>query len=310
MSTTNTSTIYSGAVSTNNLSIGNSSVTLPFSANSTRIAVGSNVIINTTSVSVSNATNGITINTTAISTNSMIINGVDYTAPPSSNTLEYQVFTTTGWNTWTKPAGISGNSLVTFMIWGGGGGGNTDATNGFGGGGGACVVVNKLASECNATCNVYVGSGGTGGLVGQTSVFWTNSTVSISSYGGGTANTTRGGCGGGWFSAGSTATGGAPFGGNATVFDSTFGGASPAGAGTGRSIYGGGCGVGTILNAGSATYGGGGGSRASALGVSLFGGNGGNNTTAATAPGGGGAGGANNSTGARGEVRVWVQKVG
>jgi len=312
MSTVNTGTIFSDFTTSNSLNVGNSTANYAFTSNSTTITVGS-VNINTTSIYVSNATNNTTINTTAISTNSITINGINYTSAPASvNTLDYQTFTTTGWNTWTKPAGISGNSLVTIIAWGGGGSANT--SQGQGGGGGACLVVNLLASQCNATCNVYVASGGAAGASGQTSVFWTNSTFSISAYGGGAANVNTSAGGGGVFSLGLIANGGGPLGGNSTVANSTFGGGygkqdGASGVGVGSSVYGGGGGSRTGPG-GNSIYGGGGGCNNGIVGTSVFGGSGGNNTVAATAPGGGGGGTSTNAPGARGEVRVYIQKVG
>ena len=204
MSTVNATTIYADLISGNNISVGNASSNQSLNSvfpNSSYVAIGANVIINSTAIAVGDASYKTVINSTAFSANNITVNGTTLTSVPTSN---YQSFTSTGWSTWTKPAWASANDLVTIMMWGGGGGGNTSAS-GRAGGGGACVIVNKLAGECNATCNVYVASGGAPAVVGQTSVFWTNTTFSISAYGGGPSGGTTsgtGGGGGGWFSAG------------------------------------------------------------------------------------------------------------
>ena len=329
MSTANAEILNSDTVSTNNLIVGNSSSNLSITPNNTTFNIGANVIINSTAVFVGNATVNTVVNATALTTNSITINSITYnTVSTSTTAVNYQEFITTGWGLWTKPADATDNDLVTIMIWGGGGGyiGSQDSS----GGGGACVIVNKLASECNATCNVYVGAGGisnvsgaTGVTAGETSVFWTNSTFSISAYGGshGTASVCGGG-GGGWFSAGNTAgAGGGLLGGavGGPGGTSTFGGGGGTNSTTqrgGSSVYGGGGGgrgSSSGGGGGNSVFGGAGGGSATAVaGVSVFGGNGGNSTVAPTAPGGGGSGridvGAFN--GARGEVRVWVYRVG
>lgn len=294
---------------------------------------GSNVTANSWAVSVGNSITNSVLTSSELVTNSIIINGTTYTSIPN-NVLSYTSYTTTGWSTWSKPAGASSNDLVTIMMWGGGGGPtNIDGVGAAAGGGGACVVVNLLASQCNATCNVFIGSGGVlqgnalSGTNGENTVFWTNSTFSITAYGGGGAfaNTTAaaGGSGGGWFSNGDpSGVGGGPLGGargttaSGVAGNSTFGGGGGAGPGSisangnqsgGWSVYGGGGGANFQTGAGgSSIYGGGGGAYTGPAGTSVYGGNGGNSSVVATAPGGGGwAGG-----GARGEARIWVTKVG
>lgn len=308
MSTVNVTTLYTASINANNLLVGNSVSNQTISSNSTSLYFGSNVIITNTSIYAGNATHNTTITTSGITTNSIILNGSTYTTIPSAQTVSnvtyYSAFTTTGWNTWTKPTNLGANDIITLMLWGGGGSGY--GISGQSGGGGACVIVNLLASQCNATCNVYVASGGNSSA-GQTSVFWTNSTFSISAYGGGPSQSTSSGGGGGIFSVGTT-NGGRPLGGSgggASTFGGGGGGAVSAG---GVSVYGGG--GGGTASGGNSYYGGAGGTNSGAVATSVFGGNGANNTTAATAPGGGGAGTATYAAGARGEVRVWVTRIG
>jgi len=305
MSTINAVTIFADDYTTANLiTVGNESSNQSITANTTYLAIGSNVVINTTAISVGNSLVNTVVTSAGMTTNSITINGTTYTAIPSyANVLNYQVFTANG--IWTKPAGTRPNDLITIMAWGGGGGGVT----GKGGGGGACLIVNKLASECNAVCNVVVGSGGAVGLAGNNSIFWTNSTFSITAFAGGGGI----GAGGGWFSAGGTnnGIGGSPLGGvtGTGPADSTFGGGGANNTVPGVSVYGGGGGS-SISAGGSSIYGGAGGGNNGLLGSSIFGGAGGNSTVAATAPGGGGGANNTNGAGARGEVRIWLQHVG
>lgn len=291
------------------------------------LSFGSNVVINSIALRVGNTTNNITLsknssyttgNPASLTANSITIGGVTVNSFPTyTNVYNYQTFTSTGWALWTKPAGAGPNDLVTIMMWGGGGGGDGGVAVGSAGGG-ACVIVNKLAGECNAVCNVFVGAGGlstgvtgdTALSAGQNSVFWTNSTFSITAYGGGSSDGVRGGGGGGWFGQGVVANGGGPLGGTQGLA-STFGGgggANTAGATAGVSVYGGGGGAANVTQAGgNSFFGGGGGASNGPVGVSIFGGNGGSTSLPASQPGGGGA---SNGPGAAGEVRVWVQKVG
>lgn len=321
MSTVNATTIYAGQVNTGNTSIvvGNSVSNLTITGNTTQLTLGSNLLINTTAISVGSATVNSVLKSTGLTTNSITINGTNYTAfaTVSSNVISYNVFTANA--TWSKPAGTGSNDLVTIMAWGGGGGGNGSST-GQGGGGGACVIVNLLASQCNTQCNVVVGLGGTPGVNGGNSIFYANSTtpITITAYGGATGNASTSGGGGGWFGVGTIGVGGSPLGG-ASGATTTPGGASTFGGGGGTSgnyggisVYGGGGGAqGGSSIGGNTIYGGagGGGGATSNGGISIFGGNGANTTVAATTPGGGGSGFTPNQTGARGEVRVWVTKV-
>jgi len=323
MSTINVSTIYTEYVNaTGNVFIGGVTANVALRSNNS-ITVGSNVFMNSSYISVSNSAGNTQINSTSISTTGMTIGGTLYTTTEAQST-DYQVFTANG--TWTKPSWAQANDLVTIMMWGGGGGAtNISGIDASAGGGGACVIVNKLASQCNSVCNVVVGLGGisaTGanGGSGTNSIFYPNTTVSIISYGGagGYQNTSTavGGSGGGWYSNGViNGSGGSPLGGalgnpgGASTFGGGGGANSAAGgnASGGASIYGGGGGGKFITGtAGASIYGGGGGAYNAAGGTSTFGGNGGNTTVAAAAPGGGGG---LLGNGARGEVRVWVQKV-
>ena len=330
MSTVNAVTIYAENLQGANLIVGNTSSNLTVTANSIAISVG-NVTVNSTAikiVSFASASQNTTINATALTANTLKLNGTDYNGIIGDTVLvDYQVFTNPlVANFWYKPAWAQANDIVTIQMWGGGGGGFTNTVAGGAGGGGACVIANKLAGECNSVCNVVVGAAGAGGnttnasTAGGNTVFWSNSTVSITAYGGNNGLGSGGG-GGGWFStANSTNGGGGPIGGasGSSGGTSTFGGggAGTSGTGTGGdSVYGGGGGAAASTGRGGISlYGGGGGTFNGTLGTSTFGGNGGNVTIAATAPGGGGAclGSTINTTnitamnGARGEVRVWV----
>lgn len=337
MSTVNAVTIYAENLQGANLVVGNTSSNLTVTANTISISIGSNVSINSTAIKVGNATHNTTINATALTTNSITINTVSYTKVVGETVLvDYQVFTNPlAANFWYKPAWAQANDIVTIQMWGGGGGGFSNTTISAAGGGGACLIVNKLAGECNSVCNVVVGAGGLGangvnlavgaaGTAGQTSIFWTNSTFSISAYGGGSGGAGGGG-GGGWFSTGVSANltaggaGGSPLGGAVATpgAASTFGGGGGANSGVvgngGISVYGGGGGSTSGGVAGGNTiYGGAGGSAQIALAISVFGGNGGNNTISAAFPGGGGScitsptANVTGMNGARGEVRIWI----
>jgi hypothetical protein len=328
MSTLNVSTIYAEYVNTTgNVFIGNLTSNVAFKTDNT-ILVGSNVFINSTYISVGNSTINSQINATAITVNRITLNGTLYLNTSFDyQTSNYQSFTANG--TWTKPSWAAANDLVTVMLWSGGGGGGAggSSANGGGGGGGACVFQYLLASSCNATCAVFVGLGGTGGSSsgadGGNSRFTANSTNIITAYGGGGGSQAiisqngYGLGGGGWFVPDTPfnfGSGCPPLGGanTATGGDSTFGGGGGGRTGAGGvSVYGGG--GGGLSNGGASIYGGGGGAggAGTAGGISRFGGNGGLASTG-FAPGGGGAGGGvniNGFAGARGEVRVWVQKV-
>jgi hypothetical protein len=332
MSTVNAVTIVAENITAANLVAGNSSANITIVANSVYIKVGTGVTVNSRAVKISNSTSQTVINTSAVSAQTIILNGVTYSTITSKDDLiDYQVFTSPiADNKWYKPSWVKDTDIVTIMLWGGGGGGGSSVNGPAGGGGGACVFVNKLAGECNSVCNVVVAAGGTVGTNGTTmgqnggnSIFWSNTTFSITAYGGGGGGE-DGGAGGGWFGVGSNSThsfnngpspvGGGPLGGNGTSVFSTFGGGSGSNSTVlaGGSVYGGGGGHDTSPG-GNSVYGGAGGGRTTAIATSVFGGNGGNNSTSPTVPGGGGGAktnaGAGGSNGANGLVRIWVTSV-
>lgn len=316
MSTINVATLRADSV------IGSSNVRVGAAVSINRndnISVGSDVFVNSSFISVGNSTVNTQVNTTAISTSGLTIDSVFYNTVPDEN-VNAQIFTTTGWSTWTKPSwATTGNVMVQIIAWGAGSAGVSAIP--AGGGGGACIMQTLNASQCNAICNVFVGSGGaTVGAAGQSSTFHPTTSLTITAYGGGPNSTNEGGSGGGWSSAGlSSGAGGAPLGGAIAAAsspgnDSTFGGGSCA-KGTsngGSSIYGGAGGGRQTGNGGNTIYGGGGGaggSTGSLSGVSIFGGNGASPTVAASAPGGAGSGNTATIAGARGEVRIYTYRL-
>lgn len=248
------------------------------------------------------------ISTTNISVST--INGVNASSLGSSRNISFQQFTSSG--TWTKPAGLTSESIVEVELWGGGGGGGSSSPGG-GGGGGAWNKKTFRADDLDATVAVTVGSGGAVNTAGGTSSFGTL----LYAYGGGRGNgglAPTGGGGGGITSAGGNAGTNTDGGGGLPVIgpdDIRYGGTT-SNTTPGHSLFGGGGGSGgaTTSSAGSAgnsVYGGGGGgssvSGKTAGGTSIFGGNGGANGVAGQVPGGGGG---RNAAGGSGLVNVRV----
>ena len=235
----------------------------------------------------------------------------------------YQVFTASG--TWTKPTGLSADTVVTVEAWGAGGGGARKSTNnGGGGGGGAYAIARFRLGDLASTVAVGIGLGGTGGTTnGSNGVAGGNTTFGslLTAYGGGGGGGTgasvdqMGGGGGGSLGAGLTATvapNGGRLGGGSGAASALGGDATtPFGGGAG------GGGGGSGGTGGWAYAGGGGGATATSGatgGTSMIGGAGGAGAASGTAggagsaPAGGGAAGnsANGGAGARGEVRIWI----
>lgn len=277
------------------------------------------------SMGVFNETTGKFAPNMTFSTQAEAEDGVDNTTPMTplrvsqaitalSSSVRYQVFTASG--TWTKPTGISANTLVIVHAWGGGGAGgdslgNVSAGTGGGGGGGEFFEFMFLASDLGATEAVVVGSGGVA-VSGAAGNAGASSTFAGKTAWGGAGGASRassnpfanGGAGGGYYSIGGGPAGGVDGGGASNGDAWTGGGGGSAGNSGGYATNGGG--------------GGGGASPSSGVGpggISTRGGNGGagaNNTNAVSgsAPGGGGGGCSNSSglpgNGARGEVRIWT----
>lgn len=82
--------------------------------------------------------------------------------------VDVQVFTATGANTWTRPAGVTWVKVRICGAGGGGGGGSRQAaatatSGGTGGGGGYCWEVMLKAADAGASQTVTIGTGGTAG---------------------------------------------------------------------------------------------------------------------------------------------------
>ncbi|MEA5160546.1 hypothetical protein U5903_07130 [Cereibacter johrii] len=218
-------------------------------------------------------------------------------------------FTASG--TWSKPAGLDDDAMVTVECWGAGGGGGrgSGVSVGYGGGGGSYVCGRFRLADLPASVAIVIGAGGagrssdgSGGRGGDTTFG-----ALLAAFGGGgggaaSGTTMSGGGGAGELAAGSTAgVGGLIGGGNGTGGDAS-------------TIWGGGAGGASGTKAGSAVFGGGGGAghpssgSSGTAGSSIFGGSGGAVQSAGVAPGGGGGGanGGSSGAGARGEVRVWI----
>ena len=194
----------------------------------------------------------------------------------------YKVFTASG--SYVNPPGYA---AIEGIIWSGGGGGGSTG----GGGGGGAFPINVSGLSGGSSTTITVGAGGASASDGGDSSF-------------GTLITVKGGKG--YLNSG--------YGGSVVVNGeqslSTIGGGFSSPRGTSEdSIYAGGqSGKDTAGYEGrSSIYGGGGGSRpaqSAVSGKSVFGGNSATSTTAAIAPGGGGCG-TTNTSGARGEIRIW-----
>lgn len=220
-------------------------------------------------------------------------------------TENVQVFTTTGTNTWTKPAG-SPQITKAWCIGGGGGGGSgavepsgTAAGGGGGGGGASAVEMWMATASLPSTVTVNIATGGSGGAAkagtgagstgngGGTSSFGTY----LSAYGGGyggkgvSASNVSGGGGAGLASAGAAGVGGTICG----------GGGGAGGLGVAPGCSGGGAGGGGD----SSTGGGGANGQVSAIG-GAGGGAGGGITTGGTAGTGGNGGSSANASGPSG----------
>lgn len=219
--------------------------------------------------------------------------------------LDVQSYSSTGANTWNKPATCN---YVLFELWGAGGGGaggpsgTTGVTRigGSGGGGGAHTTVRYKCSDLAATVTVTVGAHGNGGAAGNsgtgggaTSV--TSNSVQIAFAGGG---------GAGLFSAGTAAISGGSGGGsigngNIGSTSASNGGAPGSSGAAGISGQGAGSALGGSTNFNAEWGGGGGGgvptgSASNNGGSSIYGGPGGGGggpVTSGNAPKDGGDGG-------------------
>jgi hypothetical protein len=188
-----------------------------------------------------------------------------------------EVFSTSGFFTYTVPAGYKAN--ITVEAWGGGGAGAGTTSGGGGGGGG--YVTNTYTNVLPGDYDITVGAGGAVGSPGGTSSYKFTGTVSAG--GGARAVGSSGGVGGGIFGGhgGGSKAGGA--GGAASTS-----GCGSEGSGTGGGAGGGGGGSGSSSSAGSAASGCNGGAGGSSNGGS--GGNYNNGGSNGTSPGGGGGG--------------------
>lgn len=283
---------------------------------------GNMTILGTTTMATS------TVASSTIS-NTLNVNNLNILGTVTGTLNNFQDFTGSG--TWTKPAGVSANSMVVIEAWGGGGGGggsgvsSSQVRNGGGGGGGGYSYVVMRASDLTSTVTVTIGAAGAAGLANQSASTFagTGGDTTFGSYltayggaGGQNGNSSGspaggvGGGGGGILGDGSNSTGGAPVGSSAGTDNGGFGGAgggAASGTAGNNAVYGGGSGGGgnsgnsSAFAGGKSIYGGGGGGTgpAGAGGISILGGAGGAGgagTTGASGgngvqPGGGGGAG-------------------
>lgn len=228
-------------------------------------------------------------------------------ADAASGASYFWRFTASG--TWTKPAGLDEDRMVTIEAWGGGGGGSSSSVGGGGGGGGYSRQTYRLG-DLPSSISIGIGAGGAVASTGATGGSTTVGTL-LTAFGGAGAAGGAGGGGAGSHGSGSGSNGGSVGGGDG-------GSSSSSSAVTGKApvTLWGGAGGGGYYNPPPPATGSIGGSGASAIlggaggggagkggGTSIFGGNGGGTGQAGSAPGGGGG---RNAAGARGEVRVWA----
>jgi hypothetical protein len=235
---------------------------------------------------------------------------IDIGSTGLSTSFDYQVFTTPGSGTWTKPAGATANSMMYIQMWGGGGGGHgatgaTSENSPQGGGGGEYIELFVPASFYGSTVGLIIGDGGAGGVGNSNGSAGENSSFGGATYlharggGPGVISPNQNGKGGGYFPATFNVT---PYTGDA--LDQNSGGTSQGG----------------YTYSGSSVRGGGGGGYGNSGGISIYGGNGGDTPSGngnggdGYARGGGGAGAKylagggsyNGGKGGRGEIRVWT----
>lgn len=213
---------------------------------------------------------------------------------------DIQVFTTTGANTWTRPAG--GPALVQVYMCGGGGGGagghraasGAFAAGGGAGAGGGCVLQTFKAADAGASQTVTIATGGNGGAgatvngnAGTVGSVGGNSTFGslLTAFGGGpgfsAAANGSGGGGGGPFTAGLVGSAG-----NGGVSE-----LEAAGLATTQGLAHCNGGGGGSLNVGSRVCAGGGGGGGAADNSALNPGGNGGGSAWLGGPGGGGGGG-------------------
>jgi len=242
------------------------------------------------------------------------INNTDPANPSVSVTglsIDVQIFTTTGKNTWTKPVGAKWVEVTMMSAGGGGGSGRKGASlsnryGGSGGGGGAFCIGKFPASVLSSTETVIVGAGGGGGS-SQT----TNSTNGNSGGDGGLSSfgsmlSVIGGYGG---AGGTNNTTGTTTGGNGSFMES-------GGEGGGSSLTGN---ADSGFNAGGAVYdgylsfsagGGGGGGGIDSSNNVRGGGDGGYGATITDQTGFSGGAGGSGSTGGNGSAATENSSLG